>query len=236
VAADHLSTLHFAPTGVSRANLRREGISGRGVRVTGNTIVDAVRAWLPAARRAAAAGTREPGEFALATLHRQENVDHRARLKGMMRALQEAGERLGVDVLLPLHPRTAARLEKWSIRPGPRVAVRAPVGYLEFLGRLETARLVLTDSGGVQEEACILRVPCVTMRDSTERPETVSAGANVVAGLPPERIVKAAVRMAHRPRRWRNPFGDGRAGERIAGLCAAFLRGGEDLTDGSCHK
>jgi UDP-N-acetylglucosamine 2-epimerase (non-hydrolysing) len=220
VVADQLSDLHFAPTGVSRANLAREGIRGRGVSVTGNTIVDAVRAWWPVART----GPRlEGGEYALATLHRQENVDDRARLRGMLRALDRVGGLLGVPVFLPLHPRTSAMMRKWKIRAGGGLFVMEPVGYLNFLNLLEGSRLVLTDSGGVQEEACILRVPCVTMRASTERPESVRVGANVVAGTSPDGIVRAAARMARRPRRWRNPFGDGRAGARIAAACERFL-------------
>jgi len=224
VLADRLATLHFAPTATSRTNLGREGIGGRGVRVTGNTIVDAVKAWLPVARRTRANGSPRPeAEYAVATLHRQENVDDRARLAGMLAALQKAGDRLDLPVILPLHPRTGARMKEWGVEPGPRVLVRPPAGYLSFLALLDGARLVLTDSGGVQEEACVLRVPCVTMRDSTERPESVRVGANVVAGTSTDAIVKAAVRMAKRPRRWRNPFGDGRAGERIAAACEDFL-------------
>ncbi|HLF05891.1 MAG TPA: UDP-N-acetylglucosamine 2-epimerase (non-hydrolyzing) [Thermoplasmata archaeon] len=224
VLTDHLSTLHFAPTRTSGFNLRREGIRGRHVSVTGNTIVDAVQSWLP---RAASIGVRSPAEgahdHAVATLHRQENVDHRARLESMLCALQRVGEKLKVQVILPLHPRTAARMKQWRLKGGSRVDVRSPVGYLSFLGLLGSAQIVLTDSGGVQEEACILRVPCVTMRDSTERPESVHVGANIVAGTSPEAIVRAAVKMARRPRRWRNPFGDGKAGERIGDACSRFL-------------
>jgi UDP-N-acetylglucosamine 2-epimerase (non-hydrolysing) len=114
-------------------------------------------------------------------------------------------------------------MEKARLRPGRRVLPVAPLGYFDFVALLDQAALVLTDSGGVQEEACILRVPCVTLRDSTERPETVTVGGNVVAGTRPEAIVRAAKRMSHVKRSWRNPFGDGRAGEKIARLCAGFI-------------
>ena len=93
-----------------------------------------------------------------------------------------------------------------------------PLGYLDFLGLEAGAALVLTDSGGLQEEACCLRVPCVTLRDNTERPESVAAGANVLAGADPDRIVACARAMAVKPRDWPNPFGDGKSGERIVEL------------------
>jgi UDP-N-acetylglucosamine 2-epimerase (non-hydrolysing) len=232
VVADRLCTLHFPPTQVSRANLAREGIRGRGVRVTGNTIVDAVRAFRTSARwrweRARAVGNGvelEDRVFALATLHRQENVDNPARLRALLGALDRVARSLEVPVVLPMHPRTRDRIERSRVRVGRGVRAVEPLGYLDFVALLERAALVLTDSGGVQEEACVLRVPCVTMRDSTERPESVAVGASEVAGGSPERIVRAAKRMAARARNWSNPFGDGRAGRRIADSCGSFLEG-----------
>jgi UDP-N-acetylglucosamine 2-epimerase (non-hydrolysing) len=101
---------------------------------------------------------------------------------------------------------------------GPGVEGLPPLGYIEFLGLHDRSALMLTDSGGLQEEACALRVPCVTLRDSTERPESIAVGASVLAGARPERILEAALAMLDSQRTWSNPFGDGRAGERIVSL------------------
>lgn len=204
--ADHVSDMLFAPTAHSASNLRREGVRGR-VWVTGNTVVDSVMQNLGRAAPAPA------GRYFLASLHRQESVDDGPTLAGIMSALGEIGRAHGVPVILPLHPRSKKMARKFSVSTGG-VCVREPAGYLEFLGLERGAALILTDSGGVQEEACVLGVPCVTMRESTERPETVRAGANTVAGTTEKGIAEAAAR-ALEPRRWKNPLGDGRASGRI---------------------
>jgi len=127
-----------------------------------------------------------------------------------------------LKLVFPIHPRTRATIAKMSdgqrFFEAPFVTLE-PVGYLDFLRLLVDARLVLTDSGGVQEEACTLRVPCVTLRANTERPETVDVGANVLCDLTsPKQLEIAVDTMLARPRTWRNPFGDGKAGERVADL------------------
>lgn len=216
VVADHISDQLYAPTEEARKNLAREGID-RGVFVTGNTIVDAVQE----NRKLAAArshvlenlGLKARG-FVLATAHRQENVDSPQKLKGILKALDSVGRETGLPVIFPAHPRTQARLKEFGLRP-EAVSVVNPFGFMDFLTMEASARLVLTDSGGVQEEACILGVPCVTMRENTERPETVSVGANVLAGTDPERILAASWSMLNRQGGWKNPFGDGRASARI---------------------
>jgi UDP-N-acetylglucosamine 2-epimerase (non-hydrolysing) len=122
---------------------------------------------------------------------------------------------LGLPAVAPLHPRTRKRIAALRLRLDANIRAIEPLGYLEFLSLTAGAALVLTDSGGLQEEACCLGVPCVTMRDSTERPESIDVGANVLAGANPTRIAAAAAQMLGKPRRWRNPFGDGKAGIRI---------------------
>jgi UDP-N-acetylglucosamine 2-epimerase (non-hydrolysing) len=164
----------------------------------------------------------EPGKFALATVHRAENTDDAARLGGIFEGLAGAAAALGIPVLAALHPRTTGRLASLGIHVPATVRTLPPLGYLDFLGLHAQAAIVLTDSGGLQEEACSLRVPCVTLRDNTERPESVEVGANVLAGADPARIVECARAMVARPRDWPNPFGDGRSGARIVDL---LLRG-----------
>ena len=217
VLTDHLADHLFAPTEESRAILRGEGIPAARILVTGNTVVDELLLQRPRARRPGLLERFgvEPRRFALATLHRAENVDDEARLRGCLRGLAETGRALGLAVLAALHPRTQARMAALDERLTDGLRVLPPLGYLDFLGLHAEAALMLTDSGGLQEEACCLGVPCVTLRDNTERPESVKAGANVLAGADPERIVACAREMLPRRGGWANPFGDGHAGERI---------------------
>jgi UDP-N-acetylglucosamine 2-epimerase (non-hydrolysing) len=114
-----------------------------------------------------------------------------------------------------MHPRTRSRCREYGIEPPEGTWVVEPQDYFSFLKLESEASLILTDSGGVQEEACILKVPCVTLRENTERPETVEVGANIVAGVKPERIFRSALMVMERKREWPNPFGDGHASERI---------------------
>jgi UDP-N-acetylglucosamine 2-epimerase (non-hydrolysing) len=217
IVVDHLADRCFAPTERSGATLLREGVDPRRVLVTGNTVVDEILRQRP---RAEALGQPrrlglEPGRYVLATIHRAENTTDPARLRGILEGLARVGQRLGMTVVAPLHPRTAEAIQREALTVPEPVGIIEPMGYLEFLGLQIGARLTLTDSGGVQEEACALGVPCVTLRDSTERPESIEVGANVLAGWEPESILDAAVVMAGRPRTWLNPFGDGHSGERI---------------------
>lgn len=220
ILTDHLADHLFAPTPESRDLLLGEGIPEARIHVTGNTVVDELARQRPRATRPGLFEEFgvEPGRYALATLHRAENVDRPGRLRGCVRGLARAGEALGIQVLAALHPRTQARLAAAGEHLTDGLRVLPPLGYLDFLGLHASAALMLTDSGGLQEEACCLGVPCVTLRDNTERPESLRVGSNRLAGADPDRIVEAARAMASRPRDWENPFGDGRAGERIVDL------------------
>jgi len=156
-----------------------------------------------------------PKSYALATVHRAENTDHPERLQAIVEGLERV-VREGFPVILPLHPRTRKQLNSLGIHP-KEVQVVDPVSYLDMLVLEKNARVILTDSGGVQKEAFFFRVPCVTLREETEWVETVEAGWNTLVGCDPERIVQAA--MEARPgidSAW--PYGDGRAGERIISL------------------
>jgi len=220
ILTDHLSEHLFAPTEKSKAILLSEQIAPHRIHVTGNTVVDEL---LLQKSRAERPGLFErfgvaPGRYALATVHRAENTDDPARLRGIFTGLAESGRALGVPVLAALHPRTQARLEAQGLTVDGSVRVLPPLSYLDFLGLHARAALVLTDSGGLQEEACSLGVPCVTLRDNTERPESVDVGANVLVGADAARIVAGAMAMKDRARSWSNPFGDGRSGERIVSI------------------
>jgi len=208
IVTDHLSTILCCPTATAVANLAREGIV-QGVHHTGDVMYDAVLHNADLARRESAIlaelGCR-PGGYLLATVHRAENTDDPARLGAIVAALNALVE----PVVLPLHPRTRKAAAQAGLAFGGGVRVIAPVSYLDMLALEMHARLILTDSGGVQKEAYFLGVPCVTLRDDTEWVETVAAGWNILVGTDPARIV-AAVRDLH-PHGERPPFfGDGNA-------------------------
>jgi UDP-N-acetylglucosamine 2-epimerase len=220
---DHVSSLLFCPTPAAVANLRREGIR-RGVHRVGDVMKDAVVQNLARARRRPRpSAAARPGEYYLATVHRQENVDDRGRLRDIVFAL----ERLPWPVVWPVHPRTRQRMERWRIRPRGRVRLLPPVGYLDMLVLQEGARAVLTDSGGVQKEAFLLGRPCLTLRETTEWVETVAAGANRLVGTDPARIRRAVALLERAPSRRRAAsatlYGRGRASEAIAAAVGRFL-------------
>ena len=198
---DRISELLFTTSLDANENLEREGIGPAGVHFVGNTMIDTLLRFREAAkaRKAPEALGLERGGYALATLHRPENVDRPERLAGMLRALAQVAE--DVPIVLPLHPRTQERVERdglGSLVSSSGIRVTDPAGYLDFLGLMADAALVLTDSGGVQEETTVLGVPCLTMRESTERPVTVHQGTNRVIGTDPSRIVEAATDVLRR--------------------------------------
>jgi len=217
ILTDHLSDHLFAPTEHSRTILRGEGVGDVRILVTGNTVVDELLLQKERARDPERLGRFgvEAGKFAVATIHRAENTDHESRLRGIFDGLAGASRELGIPVLAALHPRTSKKLTALGIAVDGGVRPLPPLGYHDFLGLHAEAAMTLTDSGGLQEEACCLRVPCVTLRDNTERPESVEVGANILAGAEPARILAAVRTMASRPRDWPNPFGDGHSGLRI---------------------
>lgn len=213
IIADHISTYLYAPTIHAVNNLFNEGISNSKVFLTGNTIVDAVQQNTIIAKDVETPFIIKKPYF-LITIHRAENVDNLLRLESILSGLMLLSKTYPYELILPLHPRTKKVIEGQSINTG-NIRVVEPVGYIEFLKLIMDASLILTDSGGIQEESCILGVPCVTLRENTERPETIEVGANILAGYEPEKIVKSVKIMLNKEMKWENPFGDGKASERI---------------------
>ena len=188
--------------------------------VTGNTIVDALQRYMS---NAEASPILEdlgvaPGAYFLATLHRAENTDRPEVLDRMLSGLGAASRGHGMPVVFPIHPRTMACIESYGLALPSGLRVIEPVGFFDFLLLEKHSRLVFTDSGGVQEECCVLRVPCITFRDDTERPETLRVGSNVLAGTHLADLEEQVRGMLGKDRDWENPFGDGRAGERTIDL------------------
>jgi len=224
---DHLADHLYAPTPKAKEILLSEGIPEQKIFVTGNTIVDAVFQNLELAREkpdVLSAIHIKTQEYLLLTLHREENVDDRVRLVSILEGLSKAATRFDLPVVYPIHPRTQKRLKEFGLEPH-NLRLIEPVDFLSFLQLESNAKLVITDSGGVQEEACILGVPCVTVRDNTERPETLEVGANILAGAASDRIVECVQIMLNRDRNWQNPFGDGKAAVRIVKAVTEAING-----------
>jgi len=222
VLCDHAAALLLCSSASAAGNLEREGVPGR-VEVVGDVMVDVALAVQPRARERVdlvRAHGLEPGGYVLATAHRAGNVDTADRLRAVVDLL--CG--IGAPVLLPLHPRTAARLSEFGLRARldgcASVTVCEPLGYVELTALLCHARAALTDSGGLQKEAYLARVPCITLRERTEWTETVHAGWNTLVGLDADaarRALDAPAPVEHPPL-----YGDGHAGERVLAALEAF--------------
>ncbi|GAW94008.1 non-hydrolyzing UDP-N-acetylglucosamine 2-epimerase [Calderihabitans maritimus] len=221
VLTDHISSLLFCPTETAVQNLHREGIT-TGVYLVGDVMYDALVYNLAIAREKSDILERLqmfPGEYVLATVHRAENTDDLANLQNIVEALT----RIDSPVVFPLHPRTKARLIEADLlnflEVNDCVLLIPPVSYLDMLVLVSNAEVVLTDSGGVQKEAYILGVPCITLREETEWVETVAAGWNILTGTRPEKILSAIMRMRSTDLPERKPvFGDGQASMKIISI------------------
>ena len=204
---DHASAVLMPYTHRSAANLEREGIARDRVFVVGNPINEVMRHYAdridasPALERLGV----EPRGYFLATLHRAETVDVPERLRAAAASLGAVAKRWGAPVLLSTHPHTADRLAREGVAAAEGVRLVEPLGFFDFGKLARAARCVLTDSGTVQEECCILRLPNVTLRDVTERPETVECGSNVLAGVEPENVLRAVEAAAASPPAWTPP-------------------------------
>jgi len=227
IITDHISNYLFAPTADAFKNLKEEGIKESRIFLTGNTIVDAVYENLELSKKKINILKKlnlEKNKYILATAHRAENVDIEKRLKGILDGLGLVSRYFKMPVIYPMHPRTANNIKKFGLKIPAEIRVTEPLGYLEFLQLEANSKLIITDSGGLQEEACILKIPCVTVRDNTERPETIAAGINILAGTDAQKILQSAKSMAESEKIWINPFGDGRAAEKIFKIADGLLK------------
>ena len=215
VVTDSVSDMLFAPSQDAVDNLRSEGHPEDRIHLVGNVMIDSLLANLERAKARPILETLgvTAGEYGLVTLHRPTNVDDSEVLPVLLDAMGAISTRL--PLIFPAHPRTRIRLTDMNVPDGIRVV--DPLGYLDFVALESQARIVLTDSGGVQEETTVLGIPCLTLRDTTERPITVVEGTNIVVGRDPEMITRTARRiLKDRPPARRPALWDGRASERIA--------------------
>jgi UDP-N-acetylglucosamine 2-epimerase (non-hydrolysing) len=205
---DHLSSVLLPYTNRSRENLMREGFAADNVLVTGNPIYEVMRHFEPKIGASEILEKLKVAEkkYFLVTLHRAENVDVESRLRGALEALKRLHADYAFPVLCSLHPRTKAKAEQFGLKLGEAgVRFLEPFGFFDFVRLERSAFCVLSDSGTVQEEACILRVPNVTLRDVTERPETLECGSNVLAGCDPDAIVRLTKLVTSKSPAWQIP-------------------------------
>ncbi len=212
IEVDRISALLFAPDERSRDTLAAEGVMGR-AEVVGDVMADATLRFAPIARERSLILERlgvKPGGYVLATIHREANVQPE-RLRRILQGLEQIDQ----DVVLPAHPRTSETIQSNALPVRGRIRLTDPLGYLDFAALASQARVIVTDSGGLQKEAYWYGVPCVTARPSTEWVDTVEAGANVLVDDDPEALV-AAVNDARMPEKRPQLYGDGKASVRIA--------------------
>ena len=206
---DHSSDVLLPYTERSRMNLLREGIAGERIHVTGNPIREVIENQRPKiARSKALAGLGlRPKKYFLVTMHREENVDVPERLKSLLEAFDRVQKKYALPVVVSTHPRTRLRLKESGFRVrNAEVRFLEPFGFFEFIALEENAACVLSDSGTVQEECCIFRVPNVTLRDVTERPETVECGSNVLSGAEAGSVLRCVEAVLGRKPDWRIPW------------------------------
>jgi len=225
VVSDHVSDILFCPTDTAVENLAKEGIV-KNVHKVGDVMYDCALYYAQKAERRRDLLVRldlSPQKYALVTIHRAENTDDPERLLSIFHGLNLIAES-GLQVIVPLHPRTRNRISSLDLKLSGWLRLLTPVSYLDMIFLEKNARVIVTDSGGVQKEAYFFKVPCVTLRDETEWLETVESGWNVVAGTQAKDIAEAAT-AARKPSRWRNHYGQGNAAGQVLRILLSGRRG-----------
>ncbi|KPJ64972.1 UDP-N-acetylglucosamine 2-epimerase [candidate division WOR-1 bacterium DG_54_3] len=229
IMIDHISDVLFPPTEQAKKNLIDDNVKAD-IYVVGNPIVDAVYQNIKIAEEKSSVLSRlsVDKKYFLLTIHREENVDHEKILKELIENIGSVIREFKTPVVFPIHPRTKNRLKQYKLwewtKSINKLRIIDALGYIDFLLLIKKASLILTDSGGIQEEACILNIPCVTLRENTERPETVHVGANQIVGYNLELTLRAIKDYLKNPRSWQNPFGDGKSAQRIVKTLKKYLR------------
>ena len=217
ILTDHCSDFLFAPTKDSENILLNEGIGKEKVFLTGNTVVDAVYQNLEISKKKNIILDKlhiVKDKYFLVTSHRQENVDNKERFKNIIKGLELVFNKYDLPIIYPMHPRAKKMLNNFKIQ-SDKIKFLDPIDYLSFLQLESNAKVILTDSGGLQEEACILKIPCVTLRDNTERPETVINGSNMLVGVNANKILEGVEKMSGFNLEYGGIFGNGKSAENI---------------------
>ena len=213
---DSISDYLFTPTSITKQNLLREGHLPHKIFRVGKPIYDVLNNFKEEIEQNKILEKLQLGkkDYFLVTAHRPENVGVKKPLKNIIQALNELYKKYEKDIIFPIHPRTRKSIKQFDIRLSKGIKLLNPVGFLEFSKLEKNAFCCVTDSGTVQEDSCIFKVPCVTIRISTERSETVQVGSNIVAGLNKKHILKAVDIMVNRKNNWKNPYGKPNSAEK----------------------
>ncbi len=226
---DHCSTIFFPYNYRSKENLLNEGIANEVIYVVGNPIYEVIEHY---SQQVESSGILNrlgvlPQKYFLATMHRAENVDHEERLNGIISGLERISVEYGLPVICSLHPRTKSKIEQFQLAANnDNLRFSIPFGFFDFIALEKNALCVITDSGTVQEECSILRVPNITIRDVTERPETIECGSNMLTGTSPELMLKAMEVVLNERREWEPPLGylDRNVSSKVVKIVLGYLR------------
>lgn len=220
VTIDHLSTVLFPYTEYSRQNLLRENIAPNKIYVIGNPIVDVIEYFNDEIEKCDVLDRMnlEKRKYFLVTAHRTENVDDKMSLSNILKGLELVYRKYGMKIIYPMHPRTRSKIGKLRMRIPEGVDVMEPLGFIDFAKLEKESLCLITDSGTVQEEGCYFHIPCVTIRKTTERPETVEIGSNIVAGLDPKNILASVNAAINTATDWQYSLGDGRSSVRTVNI------------------
>jgi UDP-N-acetylglucosamine 2-epimerase (non-hydrolysing) len=225
ILTDHMSEYLFAVGPNQQAILAKEGIPANRIYTVGNTVSDSLFQHLKLSEDTSTILDEvgvEAGEYFLVTAHRASNVDIQSNLMELLDLFDKLHAKYSQPIVWPIHPRTQAKLKAFGIDVPSYLKLLPPIGYLDFIQLQKNAQLILTDSGGIQEEACLLGVPCITLRENTERPESIEVGANVLVGRNADKAISAAEKwLSANSFSWENPFGDGHVAEAILDIIFA---------------
>ncbi len=213
-----LADYHFTSTEAATNYLIEEGTDKSRIYLVGNPIVDSVYQNLELSNKNSNIINKlnlEKWKYFLVTFHRAENVDDKERLSNILKSLELIYDRYKITIIYPMHPRTKKMIKEFNLNLPKGIKDIEPTSFLDFLQLEANAKLVITDSGGIQEEACIIKVPCVTLRDTTERPETLELGSNILAGVNPDKVLQCVNMMYNKERNWEHPYGDGKTAIKV---------------------
>jgi len=221
---DHICRFLFAYTRWQEQNLLKENVKPYRISVVGNPTVDVINTFKTKASANSISSDLglSRGDYFLVTAHRSENVDDKNSLEKILRGLELVLQKHGKPVVWPLYPRTKDRIRRFNLSIPKGVRVLEPLGFIEFLHLEMNALCLISDSGTVQEEGCILGVPCVVIRLTTERPETVVVGSSIIAGLEPSDMLQSIETFLGENRKWKHPYGDGHTAERVVEVLKGY--------------
>ena len=221
---DHASDILFCPTSTSKKYLISEDINPKKIFVIGNTICDAIKS--PLVQNQIKKALNITFEYAVLTIHREENTENENNLKKIIEELEKFFKKTNIKIIFPVHPKTKKLLNKINYDKKNIKAID-PMNYFNFLKLIKNSKIIFSDSGGIQEEACIMKIPLITIRNSTERPETLKIGCNILSKISQKNIYLNAIKIIKRKINWRNPYGDGKASQKLYYIIKKYLKKNE---------